>query len=471
MGRVSNVAFWGQKNKEKEPESRETKKKTGPIRKLWHKVKNINWKDPVNRWKLLFASLIAFIVIFGGGYGVIAFTNSPTFCSSCHEMAPEYTTFTASAHSEISCVQCHIKPGFINMMTHKVISLKEVYHHVMGIPEQIVQTEHEAVSDENCLQCHSKNRLVTASKDLIVNHKGHIEEGVPCISCHAGVVHAKIVARGINTEEVRGHWSEDVAEQMMEQKYLSPNMGTCIDCHDKVNNGEKPWKDVAYLVPPNPEHLEEAAKEEAKTPTSEDKHVVTTEEEAAEAVAQHNEKTQEVILQAIGKQQTDVKLSMACETCHQRVKVPENHRVENWTGQHGGTAIQELDQCVNCHQDSKWIRDIPKEDLISLLKMAEVEEEDKDHKYSDNITVVREQSRINKFCSACHGNRPESHVESDEWLTAHADKAQTPELKAECFVCHDRDKPKADASEVGKAPTDVYCQYCHRTGFKDDEKN
>ncbi len=60
-------------------------------------------------------------------------------------MAPEYTTFTASAHSEITCVQCHIKPGFINMMTHKVISLKEVYHHVMGIPEQIVQTEHEAV--------------------------------------------------------------------------------------------------------------------------------------------------------------------------------------------------------------------------------------------------------------------------------------------------------------------------------------
>ena len=30
-------------------------------------------------------------------------------------------------------------------------------------------------------------------------------------------------------------------------------MGTCIDCHDKVNKGEKPWKEAAYLVPPNPE--------------------------------------------------------------------------------------------------------------------------------------------------------------------------------------------------------------------------
>lgn len=471
MGRVSLVAFWGKKkNRDIDPETRENKKKPGLLRRLWHKVRNIDWKDPVTRWKALFVALIGSIVIFGGGYGVLSFTNSPSFCSSCHEMAPEVTTFTASAHSEITCVQCHIKPGFVNMITHKVISLKEVYHHVMGIPEQIVQTEHEAVSDENCLQCHSKNRLVTASKDLIVNHKGHIEEGVPCISCHSGVAHAKIAARGINTEEVRGHWTDDVAQQMMEQKYLAPNMGTCIDCHDKVNNGEKPWKDVAYLVPPNPEHLEEAVKEEAKSTTSEVKHDAATEEEAAEAVAAHDKKTQAIILEAVGKQQKDVKLSMACETCHQRVKVPENHRVENWNGNHGGTALQELDTCVDCHQDSKWIRDIPKEDLMSMLKMAEVEEENKDHKYTANINVVREQSRINKFCSACHGERPESHEKSNYWLVGHADKARLPEEKAECFVCHDRQEPKPGTTDVA-APTDVYCEYCHRTGFKDDVKN
>ncbi len=60
-------------------------------------------------------------------------------------------------------------------------------------------------------------------------------------------------------------------------------MGTCIECHDKVNNGEKPWKDVAYLVPPNPEHLEKAAKKTAKAV----QHDATTEEENAEAVAAH----------------------------------------------------------------------------------------------------------------------------------------------------------------------------------------
>ena len=163
------MAFWGKK-KEKETETREERKKPGLIRRLWRKFRAIDWKNPVNRWKLLFASLVAMIVVFGGGYGVIAFTNSPTFCHSCHEMAPEYATYTNSAHNQISCVQCHIKPGMTNMLTHKVKSLKEVYYHVTGIPEQIVQTDDEAISNENCLQCHSQNRLVTASGDLKVNH-------------------------------------------------------------------------------------------------------------------------------------------------------------------------------------------------------------------------------------------------------------------------------------------------------------
>lgn len=264
------MAFWGnKKTKEIDTETRETKKKPGLLRRLWRTARNIDWKNPVNRWKLLFATLVSSIVVFGGGYGVLSFTNSPTFCSSCHEMAPEYTTYTASAHNQISCVQCHIKPGVTNMLTHKVKSLKEVYYHVTGVPEQIVQTEEEAVSNENCLQCHSKNRLVTASGDLKVNHKGHIEKDIPCITCHEGVVHAKIASRGINIEEARGEWTKKNAEKLAEEKYLRPNMGTCIDCHDKVNKGEKPWKDVAYNVPPNPEEVDKKVNGTAETATTE----------------------------------------------------------------------------------------------------------------------------------------------------------------------------------------------------------
>ncbi|WHY66342.1 NapC/NirT family cytochrome c [Neobacillus sp. SuZ13] len=459
------MAIWGKKNKDKDPESREDRKKAGLIRGLWQKFRGIDWKNPVNRWKLLFVSLVGCIVVFGGGYGVLTMTNSPTFCASCHEMAPEYSTFTASAHNQISCVQCHIKPGFTNMITHKMKSVKEVYYHVTGVPEQIVQTEEEAVSNENCLQCHSKNRLVTASGDLKVNHKGHIEKDIPCITCHAGVVHAKMATRGINVEEVRGEWTKESAEKLMEKKYLRPNMGTCIDCHDKVNNGEKPWKEAAYNVPPNPEELEKKLEEKSKEATAKVSTEATTEGENPEAVAaEHDVKTQEIILQAIGKQKKDVKISMECKTCHKQTEIPKTHQTVNWSNNHGRTAVQLLDKCVNCHQDSKWVRAIPKEDIMSLLKMG-----NQKVKYTPNLTLVKDQARTNKFCSACHADRPSGHGESDQWLTAHADKAKTATQKSECMVCHDREKPKAGPTDA-KAPTDVYCQYCHRTGFKSDGK-
>ncbi len=466
MGRVRIVAFWGKnKNKETDPESREERKKAGLIKRLWQKVRNIDWKDPVTRWKLMFISLITLIVVGAGGYGAIALTNSPAFCSSCHEMAPEYSTFTASAHNNITCVQCHIKPGAINMLTHKMKSMKEVYYHVTGVPKQIVQTEDEAVSDENCLQCHSKNRLVTPSGDLKVNHKGHLEEGVPCISCHAGVVHAKMAARGINTDEVRGEYTKEKAEKIMEKKYLSPNMGSCIDCHDKVNKGEKPWKDVAYLVPPNPEEMEKKLEENTKKVSDKTKLTEPAANQSDEAgIAEHDEQTQKLILQAIGKQQKNVKISMACETCHKSTAIPKNHQTANWNNNHGGTAVAKLDQCMECHQDSKWKRDIPKEDIVSILKLGNEKK-----KYTPNYALAKEESRINKFCSTCHTDRPDSHGDSDQWLTAHAGKAKTADQKVQCFVCHDQEKPKPDSTHA-KAPTDVYCQYCHRTGFKNDVK-
>lgn len=442
------MALWGkEKNNSKEIETREGRK-AGFIRGTLRKFKNIDWKNPVNRWKFLFVALVFCIVVFGGGYGVLSYTNSPTFCSNCHEMQPEYSTFTASSHNEISCVQCHIKPGFTNMITHKMKSMKEVYYHVTGVPEQIVQTE--AVANENCLQCHSKNRLVTASGDLKVNHKGHIEKDIPCITCHAGVVHAKMAARGINVDEDRGEWTKENAEKLIEEKYLKPNMGTCIDCHDKVNKGEKPWKEEAYSLPENPE--------ETKTVANGSAEVAST--EATNQNAVEDQKTQDIILQAIGKEKANVKISMECTTCHSQVKVPVSHKTTDWNHNHGATAINKLDTCVNCHQDSKWSKAIPKEDIMSILKMGS-----KKVKYTPNIKTVEEQARINKFCSACHSKRPEGHLSSDKWLTQHAKHAETDAEKSQCFVCHDKEKPKSNSTEA-KSPTDVYCAYCHRSGFK-----
>jgi nitrate/TMAO reductase-like tetraheme cytochrome c subunit len=452
------LAFFRKKSGEDSGE-----KKPGLIRRLWRKFRNIDWKNPVNRWKLLFISLFTVLALFGVTYGAIEATSTPSFCKTCHEMGPEHITFEASAHNQISCVQCHVKPGAVNEIVHKVESLKEVYYHVVGPPNPIAQTV--AVENENCEQCHSKNRLVTATGDLIVNHKGHIKEGIPCITCHSGVVHSKIVERGLNTQDNLDKWTPEVADKLMAKKYMAPNMGTCIDCHDQVNQGKKPWKDIAYSLPES----EHGKKKEEKSDEKEGKETTNPEVEAAaaalsaeEAAKISHEKTQNIILQAIGKQQSDVKLSMACTTCHLEVGTPESHQSDVWNQNHGGTAVDSLDKCIECHQDSKWIKVFAKQDIQELLTAGKKKE-----KYNPNIAVVKTESRKNQFCSACHADRPPGHVDSDQWLTAHASKAQTDTEKASCFVCHDKEKPE-QTTDV-KAPTDVYCQFCHRTGFKSDK--
>lgn len=443
--RVSKVAFWGKKNRE--IKTREDRNHTGPFRRLWRKIRSIDWSNPVNKWKLLFAGLVACIVIFGGGYGVLSFTNSPSFCKSCHEMTPEYSTYTATAHSQIQCVQCHIKPGFTTMILHKMKSLKEVYYHITGVPNQIVQTEDEAVSNQNCLQCHSTNRVVTASGDLKVDHNKHIKEGIPCITCHSGVVHAKIAARKLNVGDDRELWKKPGAQKLIEEKYLRPNMGTCIDCHNKVNNGEKPWKDIHYSLPENPEETASAKEKAQSTET---------------ANTNTKKSTQQVILEGINVHSTGskTKISMACSTCHRDTGIPKDHRAKNWNNMHGETAVKELNKCLSCHQDSKWVKDISKQDIMTLLQFN-----GESKKYVANLTTAKKAARNSTFCNTCHAQRPKGHLTSDKWLTAHASKAQTTAQKAECLVCHDRTKPKKTGT-TGTAPTDVYCQNCHRTGFK-----
>jgi nitrate/TMAO reductase-like tetraheme cytochrome c subunit len=459
MGRVSQMAFWGKQKKKDEEGTRE--KKPGLIRRLWRKFRGIDWKNPLNRWRLLFAVLFFTVAMFGVGYGAIAYTSNPSFCKTCHEMAPEHVTFEASAHNQIKCTQCHIEPGAVNMVTHKIHSLKEVYYHIVGVPDPIVQTM--PVMNVNCIQCHSENRLVSATGDVIVNHEKHIKDaGIPCITCHAGVVHAKAVERGINHTADLDYWTKENADKLISKKYTSPNMGTCIDCHNKVNNGEKPWEDIAYSLPENTHGKHNDKKEDGHGSETASTEAHGEEEDGSEA--EIKEGTQDIILQAIGKQKKDVKLSMECSSCHKEVATPKNHDRNKWDQKHGGIAFSELDKCMDCHEDSKWIKKLPKENIVDLINAPDKE------KYVADMLTVKNHSRENNFCSACHSNRPEGHVESDEWLTTHASDAKTNEDKAGCYVCHDLEKPKADSKDP-KAPTDVYCEFCHRTGFKDDKKS
>ncbi|MEH7504209.1 NapC/NirT family cytochrome c [Neobacillus drentensis] len=442
------MAFWKKKHEielEQVPDGDTPESTSREVRK---------GKNPIKRWRLLVVALTTFIALLSFIYGAISYTSTPSFCSTCHEMAPEHVTFQASAHNQIKCTQCHIKPGTKNLVIHKIESLKEVYYHVVGPPDPIVQTV--GVSNENCEQCHSRNRLITATGDLKVNHKGHIEEGIPCITCHSGVVHAKVAERGINDSSTYVAWTKENAKKLMGEKYEKPNMGTCISCHEQVNLGKKPWKDIAYNLPKN--NHENKSIENKDSSTSKE----TAEEKAGILERELPVNKQKIILQAVGQQKIDVKLSMECFTCHQKIKTPKNHDINIWLQRHGDFAVKELDTCFNCHKDSLWIKELDKQDIRTLLTDTK-----KKVTYKQDLLTVSKESRNNYFCSICHANSPANHKNRYTWLTdTHRLNSATPEERKKCFVCHDNEKPN---EKTGNAPSDVYCDFCHNGEFSGEQ--
>lgn len=438
------MAFWKKKHN-KVPEQNPD----GSIQKQQGERITRETIKSIHRWKLLVALLTVFIAVLGLLYGAISYTSTSSFCSSCHEMAPEHVTFQASAHNQIKCTQCHIKPGTKNLVFHKVEALKEVYSHIVGPPDPIIQTV--PVSDENCQQCHTKNRLITATGDLIVNHEGHIDEGIQCITCHNGVAHAKVVERGINGSTTYDVWTMENADKLMGEQYEKPNMGTCIDCHDQVNQGKKPWKDLAYILPEKPSEKQE--KEGGFKPTPE--------MEAGVLERDIPENTQKIILQALGQQTENVKISMECFTCHRKINTPKNHDEYTWKQRHGYFALDNLDECMDCHQDSKWIKKFEKQDIRKLLSG----EGNKDLKGEKQLSV-KELSRNNDFCITCHSvSRPADHLDRYTWLTnTHRMASDSEEQREGCYVCHDFERP-SDNNRIS-APSDVYCQFCHQNGFE-----
>lgn len=408
-------------------------------------------KLSVRRWKLLVGFFTAMIVFLGLGYSVFSYTSTPSFCASCHEMAPQHVTFQSSAHNQIQCVQCHIEPGKKNALKYKLDEGKMFISHLKGEAKEIFASR--PVLSENCEQCHSRNRLITATGDIIANHKGHIEKEIPCMTCHSGVVHAKVAERGIGDLEASSAWTIENAEKLMGEKYEKPNMGTCIDCHNQVNQGKEPWKDMAYILADNRGETNEGK-------VGESGYERTPEMKAGVLERKLPENVQKLILEAIGQQKTDVKLSMQCFTCHQKISTPKNHEKPDWKQGHGGTAAKELDKCLNCHKDSLWVKKLEKQDIRSLLA-----ESPKKQAYRlDTLTAAKE-SRNNYFCSLCHAERPDDHLDRNKWLfDAHRHNSGSPEERRSCFVCHDNEKP--EPSVEAAAPSDVYCEFCHKGDFE-----
>ena len=137
--------------------------------------------------KVLVLAIIAggAVVVFlmFGPPKLLAKSESPDFCASCHVMGPEYEAWShMGAHRRNKCVDCHLPNGNagIHYVWKALDGMKDVGFFYSGhVPERIRLTDHGAkVLQANCIRCHE------ATVEF-VNHERK------CWECHRRLNHTR----------------------------------------------------------------------------------------------------------------------------------------------------------------------------------------------------------------------------------------------------------------------------------------
>jgi len=126
-------------------------------------------------------AVVMFLVF--GPPKLLAKSESPDFCASCHVMGPEYESWAhMGAHRRKLCVDCHLPNGNagIHYVWKALDGLKDVVFFYSGkVPERIILTEHGAkVLQDNCIRCHE------ATVEFISHER-------KCWECHRRLIHTR----------------------------------------------------------------------------------------------------------------------------------------------------------------------------------------------------------------------------------------------------------------------------------------
>lgn len=112
---------------------------------------------------------------------LLAKSESPDFCASCHVMEDQHTAFMHNgAHRRFKCVDCHLPND--NLASHyiwkSIDGMKDVLFFYSGkVPEKITLSSHGAkVVKANCIRCH----------EALVSQ---MDTSRDCWKCHRRITH------------------------------------------------------------------------------------------------------------------------------------------------------------------------------------------------------------------------------------------------------------------------------------------
>ena len=174
-------------------------------------------------------ALVAFCLLLGG----VKYSESPTFCNSCHIMEPYYKAWKASKHNQVACIDCHYPPAAPKtLLWKKFQAFSQVAKYVTRTYSSKPFAE---VEDSSCLRsgCHSQRLLegkVLSKTGIKFDHRPHligVRRGrqLRCVSCHSQVMvgsHIEVTYDTCYLCHFKGKG---------EGRGLKPVAG-CLACHD-----------------------------------------------------------------------------------------------------------------------------------------------------------------------------------------------------------------------------------------------
>ncbi len=129
---------------------------------------------------IICVALVGLFVVLGPPQ-LLAKSETPEFCASCHVMEAQHTAFMHSgAHRRLKCVDCHLPND--NVANHyiwkSIDGMKDVLVFNSGkMPERIELSEHGAkMVKANCIRCH----------ETLVSQ---MDTSRDCWSCHRRITH------------------------------------------------------------------------------------------------------------------------------------------------------------------------------------------------------------------------------------------------------------------------------------------
>jgi hypothetical protein len=227
---------------------------------------------PQSRSKLLFLILsgaVAIMFLIMDGYLLLEFTDSTAFCGRlCHDvMYPEYTAYQSSAHSRVTCSECHVGSGASYLVQSKVSGIPLVFATISGEYHRPIQAPVQNLrpARETCEQCHRPERFagdVVRTHTTYVNDENNTRQEKTMVLRIGGGeaeiasdIHWHIAAKvwylpmdekrqeigwvgveedgGTIKEYINAKFANDVTpERIKEEKRLMD----CIDCHNRATH-------------------------------------------------------------------------------------------------------------------------------------------------------------------------------------------------------------------------------------------